>query len=71
MNSTRGLYHKFDVKRTDGESRPGGNHDGCDYFVLDLTHDPHAVPALKAYAVSCRENYPLLADDIERKVEGE
>lgn len=43
---TTGLYRKFIVTRTDGKSAPGQKHDGCDYFVLDLTHDPHAAPAL-------------------------
>ncbi len=31
-----GLYHKFDIRRTDGQSEPGQKHDNCDYFVLDL-----------------------------------
>jgi hypothetical protein len=65
---TTGLIHKFDVTRTDGTSAPGKKHDGCDYFVLDLTHDPHAIPALRAYAESCRADYPVLADDLDAKV---
>lgn len=64
---TTGLYQKFVVTRTDGSSAPGGKHDGCDYFVLDLTHDTHAMPALRAYADSCRADYPLLAADLDRK----
>ena len=32
---TEGLYHKFNVERTDGTSEPGKRHHGCDYFVLD------------------------------------
>jgi hypothetical protein len=43
---TRGLYDKFNVSRTDGKSAPGEKHAGCRHFVLDLTHDPHARPAL-------------------------
>lgn len=65
---TTGLIHKFNVERTDGTSAPGKKHDGCDYFVLDLTHDPHAVPAIRAYADSCREDYPVLARDLDAKV---
>jgi hypothetical protein len=61
---TRGLYEKFVVKRTDGKSEPGGKHEHCHYFVLDLDHDPHAKAALKAYAKSCRKQYPLLARDL-------
>jgi hypothetical protein len=61
----RGLYQKFEVKRTDGKSEPGGKHEGCRYFVLDLTHDEFARVAVEAYAKACREKYPLLADDLE------
>lgn len=65
---TRGLFGKFIVRRVDGTDAPGGKHDGCDYFVLDVTHDPHAIPALRAYAASCRgDGYELLADDLNRK----
>lgn len=66
---SRGLYHKFEkITRTDGTSGPGRKHDGCDYFILDLTHDPHAAPALLAYIDSCRPDYPMLADDLLRKI---
>ena len=60
----RGLYRKFHVQREDGTGRPGGKHDGCEYFVLDLTHDPHALPALAAYSTSCAEAYPVLSHDL-------
>lgn len=66
---TRGIYHKFNVTRVDGSSAPGGKHDGCFYFVLDLDHDPHAKAALKAYADSCRNEYPKLAADLDVNVE--
>jgi hypothetical protein len=61
---TRGIYQKFIVERTDGKSAPGEKHDGCEYFVLDATHDPHAKAALLAYAESCKADYPLLAQDV-------
>jgi len=64
----RGLYHKFNISRTDGSSVPGAKHADCDYFVLDITHDPFAIPALKAYADACQENYPALALDLYTKV---
>lgn len=67
-DKTRGIYHKFDVQRVDGSSRPGEKHDGCFYFVLDLDHDPHAKAALKAYAKSCRKEYPKLAADLDANV---
>lgn len=59
-----GLYEKFKVERTDGSSAPGGKHEGCQYFTLDLTHDPHAVAALTAYRDSCRADFPKLAADL-------
>ena len=64
----RGLYEKFFVERTDGKSEPGQKHHGCEYFILDLHHDKHAIAALRAYALSCRHEYPLLADDLIDKV---
>lgn len=68
-DNTRGLYNKFDVRRTDGGSEPGGRHHGCEYFVLDLTHDKHAEAALRAYADSCAVEYPLLAADLRFKLD--
>lgn len=65
----RGLYEKFTVTRTDGQSAPGMKHDGCCYFVLDATHDPHARAALFAYAASCEAEYGPLAADVRRLAE--
>lgn len=62
----RGFYPKFVVRRTDGSSGPGGKHEDCRYFVLDLDHDPHADAAIEAYADSCERDYPALADDMRR-----
>ena len=64
-DKVRGLYNKFDIKRVDGRSVRGEKHEGCEYFVLDLTHDPHALPAIKAYIKSCGDNYPVLAADLK------
>jgi hypothetical protein len=64
----QGLYNKFNVSRTDGSDKRGGKHHGCDYFVLDITHDPLAVPALLAYADAAKEfGYLDLAADLEAK----
>jgi len=64
----RGLYEKFqNIERTDGRSEPGEKHHGCEYFVLDLHHDRHALPAIQAYADSCAAEYPKLAVDILRR----
>lgn len=63
-DKTRGLYQKFNVTRTDGSSEAGQKHAGCKYFVLDASCDPHAIPALVAYAESCKADYPQLAKDV-------
>ena len=57
----KGIYNNFRIERTDGKSAPGEKHDGCEYFVLDLDHDPYAAAALEAYAVACRKEYPQLS----------
>ena len=63
-----GLYAKFKVTRVDGRDQPGRDHEGCEYFPLDLTHDPHAIPALEAYERSCRASLVELAEDIRAKL---
>ena len=69
-DKNKGLYNKFVVRRTDGSSEQGGKHEHCDYFVLDLSHDKHAIPALRAYAESCEPEYKALADDLFLIAEG-
>lgn len=65
----KGMYQKFIVKRTDGKDGKGEKHDGCEYFVLDLTHDKNAIPALLVYAdVAEMDGYELLATDIRNEV---
>jgi len=66
---SRGLFAKFRVERLTPSSR-GIDHTGCRYFVLDITHDPHALPAALAYANSCESEYPFLAADIRAMVRG-
>ena len=61
----RGLYKKYYVSRVDGRDKRGEKHYDCDYFVLDLFHDPHAVAALFAYIGSCQNEYPKLAEDLK------
>lgn len=67
-DKNRGLYHKFNIARTDGSSGPGGKHEHCEYFVLDLAHDKHAMAAISAYADSCEKEFPALAADLRRKL---
>lgn len=68
-DKSRGLYNKFIVKRADGSSEHGdGKHYGCDYFVLDLTHDPLAIEAIRAYAIEAsKAGYNKLAEDLWQK----
>lgn len=68
-DTKRGAYQKFDVSRTDGSSGVGEKHEHCTYFVLDLNHDPCALPALAAYAKACKPKYPKLARDLAMVVE--
>lgn len=60
----QGIYNKFNVSRTDGSDGPGGKHDGCQYFVLDRTHDKFAAPALTAYGLACATKYPELSREL-------
>lgn len=61
---TAGLYRKFFVNRTDGRDMPGGDRFGAEYFVLDVSFDPHAKAALTAYVASCKADYPQLAEEM-------
>ena len=63
-DTKRGLFGKYRVERLDGSSGPGGKHERCRYYVLDLDHDRFAGPALAAYAEACEEEYPGLARDL-------
>lgn len=63
-----GIYQKFIVRRSDGEHRRGRKHQRCEYFVLDLAHDPFAAPALRAYADACaKDGYIPLAEELREK----
>lgn len=64
MSKDGPIFCKFSVVRADGRDGPGLKHDGCEYFVLDVTHDPYAAAALKAYADACEDTHPTLASDI-------
>lgn len=61
-----GLYHKFNIARTDGD--PTGRHANDEYFVLNLSTDKHAIPAIAAYAESCADEFPALASDLRAKI---
>lgn len=63
--SDKGLFNKYVVVRRDGESDEGKKHHECNYFVLDLDHDPHAREALAAYAKACKSSKPNLSRDLD------
>lgn len=67
----KGLYQKYLLMRTDGSTAPGGKHHECKFFVLDLTHDPFAIPAIMAYAEACATTHPKLARDLLKMVPDE
>lgn len=60
----QGLFRKFEVRRVDGSDGPGGKHEGCEYFVLDMDHDQHAPAALIAYAHACKDTHPQLSAEL-------
>ena len=62
-----GLTQKFYVVRLDPASQR--RHRTCRSFVLDIDHDPHALPAIEAYAASVEDKEPELARDLEVIVE--
>lgn len=64
----RGAYEKYTVYKNDEHGEPMYDHDS-EYFVLDLVNDPLAADALRAYANSCKDEYPLLSADLLRWVE--
>jgi hypothetical protein len=65
IDRSRGLYNKYTVTRLHDGS---GKHRECDFFVLDITHDPYALIALAAYAEACRPTHPLLAADLGHEI---
>jgi hypothetical protein len=65
-DTDKGLFNKYEVKRIDG--KPG--RENCQYFVMDLCHDPYAKPALEAYIKALPEEYALLKADLTKLLGG-
>lgn len=65
---TQGLTRKYQVLRHDGRDGAGQKHEGCEYFVLDLTHDVAARVAGAAYAEAVKESNPELYRDLSRRL---
>ena len=64
----RGIYEKYVVQRTDGATESGRKHEHCHHFVLDVAHDPLAVPCMSLYADICETSYPQLARDLRKLI---
>ena len=62
---TYALDDKYMVFRRDGQDRMGRKHFKDDYFVIDLTHDPHAVLILNTYADAVRKEDPEFATQLD------
>lgn len=63
-----GLEERYEVTRLTPSSR-GIVHEGCEYFVLDLTHDPIARMAARVYAVRAGAmGYTKLSLELRAKV---
>ena len=60
-----GLDRKYVVNRVDD---PAGKHSECEYFVLDLTHDPIARLAAGTYAHTVREDNPELFRELSHRL---
>lgn len=63
---TKGIYNKYIVRRIDGKR----GHDNCQYFVLDVSHDKYAIPALEAYIKALPESFELLKNDLRKIIRG-
>lgn len=63
----QGLFDKYRVSRTDGKDYRGSKHHGCDYFVIDMDHDPAAGPALITYAAAVVKTHPVLASELIKR----
>jgi hypothetical protein len=56
----KGLYQKYDVKKTDGTPVDPN----AEYFVLRVDKDPHARKAVRVYASSIRSENPTLMNEL-------
>jgi len=41
-----------------------GKHQHCLFVVLDACHDQAALEGIKAYAEACKDEFPLLSNDL-------
>jgi hypothetical protein len=54
-------------RKQKGDPHPG-KHKNCEFWVLNVTIDPHALKALPKYIELCQETYPGLASDLTQMV---
>ena len=55
------MSHAHDIPQLEGAP-------GQERLTLDLSRDPHALPALRAYADACRVRRPELAGELQATV---
>ena len=64
--SNRGLFNKYKIERIDG--KPG--RENCQYFVVDVCHDPYAHAAIRGYIDALPDEFAMLKADLEKLLEG-
>lgn len=64
MPENAGYYEKYNVSRKDGRDQPGGDREGAQYFVLDLSHDRFARLAMNVYLAVSRSELPALTQSM-------
>jgi len=64
MPENKAIYPKYMVYRMDGKDNVGEKHEKCDLFVLDLTHDPAAIPAMAMFVTACADDRPALSASV-------
>lgn len=63
---SKGLYNKYKVERIDG--KPG--RENCQYFVVDVCHDPYGPAAVRAYIDALPDDFAQLKADLEKILQG-
>ena len=64
MDTERGVYPKYTVRRNDGRDVPGGDRENARYLVLDYANDPYAWIAAANYLVIIGHTHRRMAVDL-------
>jgi hypothetical protein len=63
-DEVRAPLTQFVVSREDGRDLPGGDLEGAEYIVLDITNNRYATTGVHAYARSIARKFPELAESL-------